>query len=425
MQSVLPNLEWVAVVVTWFATSTDAGACEIVPKVEFQGTTQVLPQDWNVAGISRSAAQTVLFIDADTPTYGGTPSDHTVLEIITELKSRGLKVMLYPMIFVDTITLEVKPWRGRITPANATDANNWFTKTNGYNAFITHYANLAKDKVDAFVIGSELVGMTSFTPSAGVYDAVNQLVTLAASVKVIMGATTDLTYAADWSEYHSTNGWFNLDPLWASANIDFVGIDAYFPLTDDLPQLQITEQAIKDGWEAGEGWDYFYTDSVNRTGKTSYGGDATFAWKNLEYWWENTHTNPDTNQTAWTAKMKPVWFTEMGFPSVDGAANQPNVFYDPSSAESFFPRASKGRIDFQAQREALNATLDYLEERNQLSGNSDLVPRRFLWTWDARPFSFWPDLDGVWQDDLLWATGHWLQGKLGTSTLGAVVGNLL
>lgn len=117
--------------------------------------------------------------------------------------------------------------------------------------------------------------------------------------------------------------------------------------------------------------------------------------------------------------------TELGFPSVDGCTNQPNVFYDPSSAESLFPRASKGRIDFQAQREALNATLDYLEERNQLTGNSDLVPRRFLWTWDARPFSFWPDLEGVWQDSLLWATGHWLQGKLGASSLGAVVGNIL
>lgn len=34
----LPNLEWV-VVITWFATSTDAGACTIIPKVEFHGTT--------------------------------------------------------------------------------------------------------------------------------------------------------------------------------------------------------------------------------------------------------------------------------------------------------------------------------------------------------------------------------------------------
>ncbi|MDA0307506.1 MAG: glycoside hydrolase TIM-barrel-like domain-containing protein [Proteobacteria bacterium] len=423
MLNVLPNLEWVAVVVTWFATSTDAGACEIVPKVEFQGTTQVLPTDWNVAGIDRASAQLVLFIDPETPTYGGTPSDNTVVDICAELKSRGLSVMLYPMPFVDELTPDPKPWRGRIVPANATDANNWFTKTNGYNAFITHYANLMAGKVDAFVIGSELVGMTGYSDVAGNYPAVGQLVTLAATVKGIMGGGTQITYAADWSEYHSTGGWFNLDPLWASSNIDFVGIDSYFPLTEDLPQIQIDEQAITDGWESGEGWNYYYADSVNRTGKTNY-TDAKFAWKNLEYWWKNTHTNPDTSTTAWASKMKPVWFTEFGFPSVDGCANQPNVFFDPTSSESYFPRGSKGRIDFQAQREALNATLDYLETRSQISGNANLIPRRFLWTWDARPFSFWPDLEGVWQDSILWNTGHWVQGKLGNSTLGAIVAEL-
>ncbi len=422
---VLPNLEWVAVVVTWFATSTDAGACEIIPKVEFHGTTQVLPQDWSVAGISRASAQVVLQFDADTPTYGGTPSDHTVVQIVDHLKTKGLNVMLYPMVFVDTITPVPKPWRGRIEPANATDAASWFTKTNGYNAFISHYANLVKNKVDAFVIGSELIGMTGFTDTPGNYPAVNQLVSLAATVKGIMGGSTDITYAADWSEYHSTGGWFNLDPLWASANIDFVGIDSYFPITEDLPQIQITEELIQEYWEKGEGWDYYYTDSVARTGQTSYGGDPTYAWKNLEHWWNSTHTNPDMSGTSWTAKMKPVWFTEFGFPSVDGCANQPNVFYDPTSAESFYPRGSKGRIDFQAQREALNATLDYLEARGSQSGKSDLVPRRFVWTWDARPFSFWPDLEGVWQDSILWATGHWVQGKLGNSTLGAIVAELL
>ena len=416
MQAVLPNLEWVAVVVTWFATSTDAGACEIIPKVEFQGSTRVLPSDWSVAGISRNEAEEVLRFPLDegqeigSPTYGGTPSDHSIVQLCQELQNRGLKVMLYPMPFVDMITPIPKPWRGRIIPASASDANGWFTKSNGYNAFITHYANLTKDKVDGFVIGSELIGMTGYTDSAGSYPAVNQLVNLAATVKSIMGAATGITYAADWSEYHSTNGWFNLDLLWASPNIDFVGIDSYFPLTEDLPQLQITEELIQQGWESGEGWDYYYADSVNRTGKTSYGGDPTYAWKNLEHWWNSIHTNPDSNGTAWIAKMKPVWFTEFGFPSVDGCANQPNVFYDPTSSESFFPRGSKGRVDFQAQREALNATLDYLEDRTLESGMADLVSRRFLWTWDARPFSFWPDLVGVWQDSALLNTGHWVLG---------------
>ena len=429
LEKAFPNLEWVAVVVTWFATDVDAGSCELIPKVEFQGTTQVLPSDWSVGSYTRSTAQKVLVFGNGDLTYGGTPSDNTVVEICKALKAKGWNVMLYPMPFVDQITPDPKPWRGRIAPANATDAAEWFTKTNGYNAFIMHYANLSvggdalKDNIDAIVIGSELIGMTGFTDSAGSYPAVSQLVSLAASVKSAVGSGVKVTYAADWSEYHSTDGWFNMDPLWASSNIDFVGIDSYFPLTPDLPQIQITPDKIKEYWEKGEGWDYYW--NGDRTVQTSYGGDPTYAWKNLEHWWNSTHTNPDMNGTDWTAKMKPVWFTEYGFPSVDGCANQPNVFYDPTSSESFFPRGSKGRINFQAQREAIDATLDYLQERNAEGGKSDLVPRSFLWTWDARPFPFWPDLSSVWSDSILWPTGHWVNGKLGASTLGAIVGELL
>ena len=204
-----------------------------------------------------------------------------------------------------------------------------------------------------------------------------------------------------------------------------MGIDAYFPLTPDLPQSAITEDRIKEYWEKGEGWDYYYTDSVARTGQTSYGGDPKYAWKNVEYWWNSAHTNPGGAATGWTAKMKPVWFTEYGFPSTDGCANQPNVFYDPRSDESFFPRGGRGRIDYQAQREAINATEDYLEARRLQSGKANLVPQRFLWTWDARPFPFFPDLRNVWADYQLYPTGHWVNGKLGGSTLGAIVASLL
>ena len=139
---------------------------------------------------------------------------------------------------------------------------------------------------------------------------------------------------------------------------------------------------------------------------------------------DSTHTNPDYQTTAWEAKMKPVWFCEIGFPSVDACANQPNVFYDPSSKESLFPRSSRSRINFQAQREALNASLDYLQTRNKQDGKSGLISKSFIWCWDARPFSFWPDLEGVWKDSMLWATGHWVNGKLGNSTLGAIVAEL-
>ncbi len=414
----LPNLESIAFVVTWFATSTNAGNCRIIPKVEFKGNTKISPEDWRVASFKRETAEEVLRFNKNTPTYGGTPSDNSVLEIIRELKNRGKQVILYPMIFVDQIIPEAKPWRGRIVPDNSFDVNRWFNRADGYNRFILHYANLTKGLVDGFIIGSELIGMNSFC-DAGNYPAVNQLTILAAKVKKIVGSTK-VIYAADWSEYHSCNGWYNLDPLWSSPDIDVVGIDSYFPLTEDLPQAQITEDKIREYWEKGEGWDYYCDQERNRINYS----DPKYAWKNLEYWWSNHHINPDGAQTNWQPKMKPIWFTELGFPSVDGCANQPNVFYDPSSRESFFPRASKGRINFQAQREALNASLDYLQNRRSQEGKSGLVAKSFLWCWDARPFSFWPDLDGVWQDSRLWATGHWLNGKLGCSTLGAIVREL-
>jgi hypothetical protein len=421
----LPNLESIALVVTWFATSTNVGNCRIVPKVEFKdkNNIKISPEGWSVAGITRETAEEVLRFNKDTPTYGGTPSDNSCLEIIRELKNRGKQVILYPMIFVDEIKPEAKPWRGRIIPNNTRDADGWFTKGDGYNRFILHYARLTKGLVDGFIIGSELVGMTSFC-DAGNYPAVNQLVKLAKNVKQIVGSSK-VIYAADWSEYHSHEACYNLDPLWSSPHIDIVGIDSYFPLTEDLPQAQITEEKIKEYWEKGEGWDYYFAgDRNDENSKKSY-NDPKHAWKNLEHWWSNPHTNPDGKQTGWKPKMKPIWFTELGFPSVDGCANQPNVFYDPSSRESFFPRASKGRINFQAQREALNASLDYLQTRTKQEGKSNLVAKSFLWCWDARPFPFWPDLDGVWQDSRLWATGHWLNGKLGNSTLGAIVSELL
>ena len=443
MAKSLPNIEWVALVVTWFATSTNAGSCRIVPKVEFSNKgSRILPRDWQVAGIPRAAAEEVLdfFRPSDPliqslhffnyiPTYGGTPDDNSIVAICQELKRRGYKIMLYPMIFVDEIEPSPKPWRGRIKTSSRQDAVSWFRKSDGYNRFIMHYANLVGSQVDAIIIGSELVGLTSFTDGAGSYPVVGELINLAAMVKNRLGNHCLITYAADWSEYHhAEGGWFNLDPLWASDNIDFIGIDSYFPLTPDLPQKLITEEVIKSAWESGEGWDYYWMN--DRTQKVDFAEDSPndpnkYAWKNLEHWWTTHHYNPDGSVTSWRPKMKPVWFTEFGFPSVDGCANQPNVFYDHSSSESYFPRESKGRVDFLAQRQALNATLDYLEERCKKPGLNNLVPRRFVWTYDARPFPFWPDFRNIWRDGNLWATGHWVNGKLGISSLGGIVTEIL
>lgn len=429
LKATLPNVQWVSVIINWFANSLDPATMTIKPASEFnsQGA-RVAPNDWSVAGYNRNTAHQILYFGDGSPTFGGTPTDLSVLRLCQELKARGYKVLLYPMLQVDTITPTAKPWRGRIIPTSASAANAFFTNTLGYNAFITHYANLniggtlLRSYLDGFMIGSELVGLTTYMSSSGVFPAVTQLKSLAATIKGIVGSGIKVIYGADWSEYHSTNGWYHLDPLWSDANIDAIGIDWYAPLTPDLPQSQIDYNAVYGGWTSGEGWNYFYSDPVNRTGLTNY-GSPTYAWKNFPHWYNNTHTNPGGGATAWVPNSKPLWFTELGFPSVDGAANQPNLFYDPDSVEGAFPRGSRGRVDFLAQRTALEASIDYINNLRVTYPN--LVVQAFIWTWDARPYPFWPDRVSVWADAGNWKYGHWLQGKLGLSGLGLIVADLL
>ena len=413
LQNTLPNVQWVSVIITWFATSLDVSACIVTPGVEFgDEAAEIIPDPWAVAGAYRPGAYVIGQTGDGTPRYGGTPSDNTLLRFFDELKARGYKIMAYPMLFVDT---EDKPWRGRIT-GDAADIPGFFTKTSGYNAFILHYANLLKDKADAFVIGSEMIGLTAVRDdTAGTFPAVDAFVSLAAQVKGIVGAGVKVTYAADWSEYHHTEGgYYHLDPLWSSSDIDMVGIDAYFPLTD-APETDITLQDAIDGWTSGEGYDFYYIDEARtQTAPLS----PEYAWKNIAWWHANAHSDPGSVPTGWVPASKPVWFTEYGFPSVDGATNQPNVFYDPLSSESAFPRRSRGETDFGAQRRGIIATETAWQ-------GSTVVEQRFLWTWDARPYPVWPDREDVWADAALWEKGHWVQGKFGRARLSAVLTDAL
>jgi hypothetical protein len=73
---------------------------------------------------------------------------------------------------------------------------------------------------------------------SGVYPAVARLRDLAQEIRAILRASTEIVYAADWTEYgaHVLNGGsevrFPLDPLFASSAIDAVGIDYYPPISD-------------------------------------------------------------------------------------------------------------------------------------------------------------------------------------------------
>lgn len=406
LQETCTNVKWVAPVACWFANSDNISDCLIRPAVEFKDDNVSYSEEWRVGQYDRLAAMEVSKGTMNTPNYGGSVNDASIIRYLKELKKRNLNIMFYPMFFID---LDHKPWRGRLT-GNSNEVHNFFHKEYGYNEFILHYANLVKKHVNAFVIGSELIGLTRIKSKDGRFPAVDELVSLAQQVKKIVGPDVLVTYAADWSEYHHTKGgWYNLDPLWACDAIDFIGIDAYFPITDTTSS-DISDEAIKKGFQSGEGFDYFIDRSNN---DNKHETNIAYAWKNLKYWWNNVHINPDGRQTLWRPRSKKIWFTEYGFPSIDKASNQPNIFLDPKSIDGGVPYHSTGEVNFSIQRRCIKAFIEFWQQE-------EYIENMFLWTWDARPYPAYPHMR-IWSDSHLWEKGHWVNNKFGSASVASII----
>ncbi|SIR08074.1 Putative phage tail protein [Paracoccus thiocyanatus] len=506
LEFMVPAIESASLVVSWFGDDLRAGNCSIRPKVEMAEKTTT--PEWQVNGIGRSAAQVVSHQDGK-PVYGGTPADFSVVEAIRDMKAHGLRVTFYPFLMLDVpagntlpdpysdnaaaIGQPVLPWRGRITCSPAAGFAGTVDKTGpaaaqvaaffgnaqpsdfsvsgenvtwiggadwGFRRMILHYAHLcaAAGGVDAFLIGSEMRGLTQIRSGAATYPAVQQFCDLAGAVRSILGPGTKISYAADWSEYfghHPQDGsgdvFFHLDPLWADANVDFIGIDNYMPLSDwrdgwDHADAQawpsIYDRAyLQSNIAGGEGFDWFYASEANRISQTrtaitdGVGKPWVFRFKDIRAWWSNPHHNRPggseaASPTAWVPQSKPIWFTELGCPAVDRGTNQPNVFYDPKSSESFFPHFSRGWRDDAIQRAYLEATYLFWKDpaNNPAStgyaGRMVNVAECAAWTWDARPYPFFPELSDLWADGENWRLGHWLTGRLGAVSLAALVRHL-
>ncbi len=473
LQALCPNLRSVALVVSWFGDDLRAGHCTIAPRVETPSRN--VAQDWTVAGLIRDEARVVSQYNG-APAYGGTPSDASVVAAILDLKSRGLSVVFYPFVMMDipagnelqdpwtgASTQPAYPWRGRITcdPApgvagspDGTGAAGGqvaaFFGAGGYNAFVANCVSLCQQAggVDAFLIGSELAALTRVRSASGVYPAAAALAALAASVKAALGGATKVSYSADWTEYgsHVLDGGaearFPLDPLWSSPNVDFVGIDAYFPLSDWRDgtahlDASIARSIYDVGYlgarvSSGEDYDWYYASAEDRDAQIRApitDGLANKPWvfraKDLVGWWSNPHVERVggaelSAPTDWAPMAKPIWLMEFGCPAVDRGANAPNVFPDPKSSEAGLPPYSRGFRDDLMQARAIEAFIGHFDPAtapaNPVSpvyGGPMVDPARLhVWAWDARPFPPFPALTGVWSDAANWETGHWLTGRL-------------
>ena len=511
LRDTMPHCGSVSLFVSWFGTDLRVQHCKVQPGIENRQKVTT-PYSWKVAGQTRATAYEISKIDTR-PAFGGTPADRAVLAAIADLKKRGLSVTFNPFLLMDVQSGDNLPdpyggaaqpdfpWRGRITcdpaagqagspdksAAAATQlaafigqcAVSDFDISTGevvysgpnewsWRRMILHYAHLCKlaGGVDAFLLGSELRGLTQLRDGASSYPFVAALEQLAGEVKTVLGSATKVSYGADWSEsfgHQPVDGsgdvFFHLDPLWASLHIDMIAMDCYWPLSDWRDEDNHLDAAagflspydlvyLKGNLTGGEGYDWYYASQADRDAQIrtpitdGAGKPWVFRYKDIASWWSEPHYDrpggvESATATAWVPQSKPFWLMEVGCPAVDKGANEPNLFVDGKSVESRLPHYSSGNRDDTIQRRYLQAfyetfdpnRADFVEAQNPLSsvygGRMVEHTKIHAYTWDARPYPAFPFDKKNWSDGDSWFLGHWLNGRMAGGPLQAVIADIL
>lgn len=188
-------------------------------------------------------------------TDGDTPTIESLKHAVDSCHKLGLRVMMKP--HVDPRTDEAR--------INIMASEEWF---DSYENFVLRYAVFSQENgVELFSLGTELEA-TTFEAWTHRWDQLIEKVR-----GVYKGA---LTYSANWTEYKEV-------PFWDK--MDFIGIDAYFPLTESN---EPTVDELVAAWTARA--------------------------DDIESW---------LGEKGLTAKG--VLLTEIGYPSADGANRQPWV----------------------------------------------------------------------------------------------------
>jgi len=228
-----------------------------------------------------------------------TPTNESVAHAIDQAHDLGMKVMMKPMI--DPLETEEElpwpVWRGEILPSD-----KWFES---YASFINYFASFAEQHdVDLFCVGCELSGTT---------QAKQHWENIISGVRERYSGP--ITYAADLSDYQRIEWW---------SSLDYVGIDAYFPLT--ILRYDPTFDELKNTW-------------------VSYANDL-----------ENWHSTIG----------KPVIFTEIGYRSGNGTNIAPGNYW------------MEMPVDLQEQVNCYEAAFQTLWNKNWFYGF-------YWWNWETDP----------------------------------------
>ncbi|TXD48034.1 glycoside hydrolase family 113 [Polaribacter sp. IC073] len=217
-----------------------------------------------------------------------------LLQYAKHFQKEKVRIMVKPHIWV---------WRGAFTGnIKMNSEENWKTLEDSYREFMLTYAKAAEDlNADILCIGTELEQFVMNRPA--------YWQKLIQEIRTIYKGK--LTYAANWDEFKRV-------PFWA--DLDFIGIDAYFPLSDKKSPT-IAEYEL--GWKVHKA-------AILKVQQHS---------------------------------KKPVIFTEFGYRSIDFNGKEP---WDSSRVA--------GAVNLEAQANALQAIHNQFWKEEWFAGG-------FIWKW--------------------------------------------
>lgn len=243
-------------------------------------------------GVIKNLSSPKVLFNTKSEWFGETKNG--LLQYAKRFQKEGVKIMVKPHIWVH---------HGKFTGnIKMTSEENWKFLEESYAAFILTYAKAAEEiNADILCIGTELEQFVINRPIFWLH--------LIKKIRVIYKGK--LTYGANWDEFKRVSFWDKLD---------FIGIDAYFPLSDKKTPT-VTDFEI--GWE------------------------------------------PHKNEILRIQKQfkKPILFTEFGYRSINFNGLKPWEY-----------NTYKGFVNLQAQQNGLQAIHNQFWEEDWFAGG-------FVWKW--------------------------------------------
>ncbi|WP_197043748.1 hypothetical protein [Aureispira sp. CCB-QB1] len=254
-------------------------------------------------GVNYVSIQPFAFFNKDQPTieYGGYlwwgEKKEGLIQSIQLAKKENLAVLLKPQLWA------YNQWIGDLEFDNEAD---WLLFEKNYRNYILPMAKLADSmKVELFAVGTE-VKLSAIQRPEFWRGLIQDIRTIYSG---------KLVYASNWDAYSSVSFWDALD---------YVGIDAYFPLIKKK-RPNVTE---------------------------------------LKRAWEPTIDSMEAFYNTW---QRPILFTEFGYMSLEGCAYK---------AWLLEKKQAEAKLSEQAQANALQALLEVFGQKSWWAGG-------FQWKWYA------------------------------------------